>query len=351
MIYLRLFRVDPEKKFIEYKVHEFKDEHKEEDLEYLLESNPDSILNEEILIIGRQVSTNLNTYIDLLGLDRVGNTAIIELKRDRTPRDTIAQVLEYASWIELLDYNQLEKIFQEYTENEDETLSDYHRTFFNLEEGEVVNYNKDQHIIVVGLNITREIRQQATFLNRKGLPTTCVEFNYFQTESGETLLSTDVVIGRDQKRPDTLSIGKRTPTNKQAFLESVNEISRSFFDSLLSKAEISGFPIHWGSVGFSINVELGGKHVSFCEGYPQKGTRENPIVYAIFSYIEKKIENPDKIIELFKTRFIETQQFVSSGKNLKWVIDKKVNSDVADMITNLYFEFANAIKNCRLKEQ
>ena len=83
---MRLFRVDSEKKFTEYEVQSYKEGHREKDLEYLLESNPNSILDKEILIIGRQVTTNLNTFIDLLGVDRSGNTAIIELKRDRTAR-------------------------------------------------------------------------------------------------------------------------------------------------------------------------------------------------------------------------------------------------------------------------
>ena len=49
--YLRLFRVEPEKKFVEYLVTEFKEDHKEEDLEHLLESNPGSMLEKEILVI------------------------------------------------------------------------------------------------------------------------------------------------------------------------------------------------------------------------------------------------------------------------------------------------------------
>lgn len=54
------------------------------------------------MIIGKGVTTNLNTYIDLLGIDREGNAAIIELKRGRTPREILAQGLEYGSFVERL---------------------------------------------------------------------------------------------------------------------------------------------------------------------------------------------------------------------------------------------------------
>ncbi len=44
MLFLRLFRVESDKKFKEYLVQDFKVEYREEDLESLLETNPDAIL-------------------------------------------------------------------------------------------------------------------------------------------------------------------------------------------------------------------------------------------------------------------------------------------------------------------
>lgn len=60
------------------------------------------LLGLDILIIGRQVQTEFGGRIDLLGIDVDGNLVIVELKRDRTPRDIIAQVLDYASWVSAL---------------------------------------------------------------------------------------------------------------------------------------------------------------------------------------------------------------------------------------------------------
>lgn len=346
---MRLFRVESGKKFIEYKVQDFKDEHREEDLEYLLESNPDAILDEELMIIGRQVVTNLNTSIDLLGLNRTGNIAVIELKRDRTPRDTIAQALEYASYIEQLNYNQLEQIYQKYADNQ-ESLSDQHTTFFNLEEGEPVNYNKEQHIIVVGSNITREIRQQASYLNRKGIPTTCVEFNYFKTESGETLLSIDVAIsGETPSR--VISTEKRTQTSKSDFLESLDDNSHKFFEQLLNKLTEHGLVSHWGGVGFSLNVDFDGTHVSICEGYPIKPkTRNHAVIYGIFSAIEKKLADTDQLLENYRARFLETAVFVSSGKNVRWTISVKPSEEVIQNVLDVFIDLAEEIKSYHLIE-
>lgn len=37
--------------------------------------------------------------MDLLGLTIDGKPLVIELKRDRAPRETVAQAIDYASWI------------------------------------------------------------------------------------------------------------------------------------------------------------------------------------------------------------------------------------------------------------
>lgn len=49
----------------------------------------------------------------MLALDAEGNLYIIELKRDRTPREVVAQALDYASWVQTLSYDYILKIFEE----------------------------------------------------------------------------------------------------------------------------------------------------------------------------------------------------------------------------------------------
>ncbi len=74
---MKLFTINKEGKFVQFKEKEFKEENKEIDLEILLENNPEYFFeNSKILIIGRQVSTNLNTFIDLIGIDELGNTVV-----------------------------------------------------------------------------------------------------------------------------------------------------------------------------------------------------------------------------------------------------------------------------------
>ena len=61
------------------------------------------------VIIGREVWTAHGKRIDLLAMDEDGNLIIIELKRDASPRDIVAQVLDYAAWVCKLTTNELYK--------------------------------------------------------------------------------------------------------------------------------------------------------------------------------------------------------------------------------------------------
>ena len=83
---MRVFRIDESGKFTEYAQAPFQVKHEEAVLESWLEENPSGILEDgDLLIIGRQVTTNLGGFIDLLGLDRQGDVVVVELNRDCTP--------------------------------------------------------------------------------------------------------------------------------------------------------------------------------------------------------------------------------------------------------------------------
>ena len=54
------------------------------------------LLSDELMLIGRQIR-QYGLPLDLLAVDREGNLVVVELKRDKTPRDVVAQALDYAS--------------------------------------------------------------------------------------------------------------------------------------------------------------------------------------------------------------------------------------------------------------
>ena len=81
----------------------------EKQLEDYIESDP-TILGQPLLILGRQVQTT-GGPLDLLAMDSTGAVHVIELKRDKTPRDVAAQVLDYGSWVAALSHEEIMEIF------------------------------------------------------------------------------------------------------------------------------------------------------------------------------------------------------------------------------------------------
>ena len=76
----------------------FEANHIEDDLESWVEGNPE-ILGKDLLVVGRQCITPVGR-LDLLCIDGDGVPVIVELKRASTPREAIAQSLDYASWLD-----------------------------------------------------------------------------------------------------------------------------------------------------------------------------------------------------------------------------------------------------------
>jgi hypothetical protein len=87
---------------------------KEDMIEGWIAAQPELLGLDRLLIIGRQVTTTYGGSIDLLGIDDEGNIVVLELKRDRTPRDVIGQVLDYASWVAKLSTREVHDIALSY---------------------------------------------------------------------------------------------------------------------------------------------------------------------------------------------------------------------------------------------
>jgi hypothetical protein len=86
-----------------------------------LESRLEDILHKDIsiaspnwMVIGRQVLTNFGKYVDLLAIDPDGQLIVLELKRDKTYRDIVAQTLDYGSWVRALRNEDIARIFDEF---------------------------------------------------------------------------------------------------------------------------------------------------------------------------------------------------------------------------------------------
>ena len=159
-----------------------------------------SLLSDKLLVIGRQISVCGGT-LDLLAVDEEGNLVIVELKRDRTARDVVAQTLDYASSIQDFGREDVERHTSDFLQIE---FDEAFRQKFGHEAPESVNGRHRMYIVASSLDpATRRIVE---YLSRAhGVDINAATFSYFNTEQGEflarsTLLDEDEVERRAEAR-------------------------------------------------------------------------------------------------------------------------------------------------------
>lgn len=351
---MKIYSITPDNKFKEYAEIGFQDEHQETILETWLANNPDKIIeNGNLLIIGRQVTTNLGSFIDLLAIDRQGDLVVIELKRNRTPRETLAQALEYTSFGEKLGYEQLEDILRSYTGDEAANLAQYHREYFDLATDEAVVFNNDQRIVIVGQKITPEIRQTSTFLRNKGVRVTCLEFTFFKADGGLRLLSTSIIVGNESNTISKVSSGSLPRITESSFIATLDQNGKQVLGRLLELAKANSFPVHWGTKGFSLNVNLEGTHVAFCFGYPPNSVFQQSLYTALVGRggLLSKIDISDEEIQSLSAEAQNSGLFQPAGRELKCLITRPFTDKEIDWLVSWLMKVTQTIHKQGLRGQ
>jgi hypothetical protein len=159
------------------------------DLEKSLEDWVDAdadIVADDVLVIGRQLSTSWGTVLDLLAIDAEGNLVVIELKRDQTLRETIAQGLEYAAWVSKLGYDDIIRIVTPRFEDEDGFKAAFAERF----KADVpATLNQLQRILVVAPTIDDTTDTVVRYLaDTFKLPINAVSFDVFGTPGDQVLV-------------------------------------------------------------------------------------------------------------------------------------------------------------------
>ena len=150
-----------------------------------------SILDPDLLLIGRQVPTAYGKFVDLLAIDREGNLTVIELKRDKTPREVVAQVLDYGSWVRDLEDDDIATIFDAYKHkyypHENTTsLDEAFCKYFSVEEmPEAIN--ETHELVVVAAELDDSTERIINYLTEFGVAINAVFFRFFKDGDSEYL--------------------------------------------------------------------------------------------------------------------------------------------------------------------
>lgn len=145
------------------------------------------------VIIGQQVTIENRGRIDLLAINKEGDLIIIELKRDRTPRDVIAQVLDYASWVSTLATRDVYAICLEHIGR---PLDEVYRERFSTSPPDSLNAAHQMMIVASSMDeTTKRIVEYLSEIHGVGI--NVFFFNVFE-QAGTQFLTTDALLEQEE---------------------------------------------------------------------------------------------------------------------------------------------------------
>lgn len=154
-------------------------------LEDMIVADP-SLTGRDLMVVGRQVRTDSGGNIDVVAVDVDGHVHVLELKRGRTPRDVVAQALDYGSWTRTLTLEQISAI---YTEQNDGTFDEDFADRFGAPVPDL--FNSDQQLTIVASELDAASERIVSYLaEHYNVPINAVFFRHFVDGTSEYLART-----------------------------------------------------------------------------------------------------------------------------------------------------------------
>ncbi len=205
-----------------------------------------SILSTQLMLVGRQIVTSYGKFIDILAMDVSGNLSIIELKKNRTPREVVAQLIDYASWVQSLSYEDIAAIYAE--KNFGKKLEEGFDDAFGASLPEQINQSHE--LIVVASELDPSTERIINYLtDNYGVPINAVFFRFFRDDGRDYLARTWLIAPEEAERKTSKSKVKKGSEawNGRDFYVSLGEGEHRTWDDCRKYGFISGGQGKWYS--------------------------------------------------------------------------------------------------------
>jgi len=197
-------------------------------LEEMIVAAPE-LLSGDWMLIGRQEDTGFRGRIDLLAMEPDGSLVLIELKRGRTPREVVAQALDYASWVQDLDAAAVAAIYGRFKPGRS-LADDFRERFGTVLDEETLN--QSHRIVVVASALDDATERIVKYLSNRDLAINVLFFQVF-AHGGEQLISRAWLIdpARAQTNVNVSVAGEKEPWNGEFYCSMGEGRSRSWQDA------------------------------------------------------------------------------------------------------------------------
>ncbi|MDN3219979.1 endonuclease NucS domain-containing protein [Pseudomonas nunensis] len=232
-------------------------------LEDMIIQSP-SILSDEWMLIGKQENTGTGGRIDLLAIAPDGALVLIELKRDRTPREVVAQTLDYGAWVEGLRGDEIAAIYKRFRPGCSLDVDFLVRFGRVLDDDEL---NKSHQLIIVATELDSSSERIVEYLSKRDIPINVLCFQIFQV-GDQQLLSRSWLLDPVQTQVNAVSTseGHNEPWNGEFYCSFGDSVSRSWVDAVEF-----GFIAGGGGAWYSKTLQLLSPGDRVWVNIPQKG--------------------------------------------------------------------------------
>ena len=243
-----------------------------------------SVLDPALMVIGRQVETDSGGFIDILCLNESGDLVVVELKRDKTPREITAQVLDYAAWVKDLSSQQVKEIADAYFV----TRGPLEKAFQGRFGRELPDTLNDDHsMLVVGSEIDASSERIINYLSSSyGVSINAATFQVFRAADGSDLLARVFLIEPEQVEYQTRTKGSSKRRANLTY-EQLDEIAKRYgVADLYRRCVASLEPVYQKSttrtaVTFKASLN-GGKHTVFSL-IPEESSHERGLRFQAYT--------------------------------------------------------------------
>ncbi len=244
----------------------------ESTLEDILEQDLSILGLDVLLLIGRQVITGFAKRIDLLALDSEGDLYAIELKRGRTPRDVVAQAMDYGYWLRDLTSEEVVELFAR--DNDGASFDQAFRERFDQDLPETLN--EKHRLIIVASELDPSTERIVSYISDYGVPVNVVFFQHFRDGDREYLARSWLIdpLEAESRPTSRISVGARRPRapwNGQDFYVSFGDGEGNHDQRRWEDAVRYGFVSAGGGRWFSRTLDLLFPGARVFVHIPQKG--------------------------------------------------------------------------------
>jgi hypothetical protein len=283
------------------------------------------ILSEEWMLIGRQERTGVGGIIDLLAIAPDGALVLIELKRERTPREVVAQAIDYAVWVDGLEAQDIAAIYGRFAPGND-LAADFRVRFGQPLDEDTLN---DSHqIVIVATHLDESSERIVAYLSKSDIAINVLCFQVF-TIGDQQLLSRSWLLDPVHTQvsaavtPNARSEREREPWNGEFYASFGQSGSRSW-----NEAQRYGFISAGGGAWYSNTLNLlnigdrvwvkapgyGFVGVGLVTGPPQSATEfmiqtsegERPALQVLTEGTYHRTDDPDRIEHFVPVTWLHT---------------------------------------------